>query len=247
MLENLATIIKTYSYQIGREGFLMPHILIIEDDAALSNGIKLALRQDDFIFYQAFTLASAKKLMETEPFDLLLLDVNLPDGNGFDFLKELRGKSKLPVIMLTINDMETDIVTGLELGANDYVTKPFSLMVLRARVNTQLKANTLLPDKQIVVDDFIFDFDGMEFRKGGVFIELSKTEQKLLKILIVNKGRTLTRELLLDKIWTADAAYVDENALSVTIKRLRDKLEATPSKPYYIKTIYGIGYVWAVN
>ncbi len=225
----------------------MPHILIVEDDMALSNGIRLALRQDDFIFSQAFNLSSAKKFMKTEGFDLLLLDVNLPDGNGFDFLKEIRKYTKIPVIMLTINDLETDIVTGLELGANDYVTKPFSLMVLRARVNAQLRHNTLLHNEQIVIDDYAFDFGGMEFRKGGILIELSKTEQKLLKILVTNKGRTLTREFLLDKIWTDGAAYVEENALSVTVKRLRDKLEDTPCAPRYIRTVYGIGYVWAVN
>ena len=225
----------------------MSNILIIEDDAALSNGIKLALQKDGFLFSQAFTLESAKKLMDTEQFDLLLLDVNLPDGNGFDFLKELRKTLKIPVIMLTIHDMETDIVAGLELGANDYVTKPFSLMVLRARVNTQLKNNSAFMEQKIILDDFIFDFDKMEFRKKGLLIELSKTEQKLLKILVMNKGRTLTRDLLLDKIWSEDAAFVDENALSVTVKRLRDKLEEIPSKPQYIKTIYGIGYVWAVK
>ncbi|QHQ63534.1 response regulator [Anaerocolumna sedimenticola] len=222
----------------------MSNILIIEDDAPLSNGIKLALQQDDFLFSQAFTLESARKLMETIEFDLLLLDANLPDGNGFDFLKELRKSSKIPVIMLTIHDMETDIVTGLELGANDYVTKPFSLMVLRARVNTQLKNNTGFLEQKTIIDDFMFDFDKMEFRKNGFIIELSKTEQKLLKIFVNNKGYTLTREILLDKIWSEDAAFVDENALSVTVKRLRDKLEDTPSKPKYIKTVYGIGYVW---
>ncbi len=222
----------------------MSNILIIEDDTALSNGIKLALQKDDFLFSQAFTLESARKLMETHEFDLLLLDVNLPDGNGFDFLKELRKSSKIPVIMLTIHDMETDIVTGLELGANDYVTKPFSLMVLRARVNTQLKNNTGFLEQKTIIDDFMFDFDKMEFRKNGFIIELSKTEQKLLKIFVNNKGYTLTREILLDKVWSEDAAFVDENALSVTVKRLRDKLEDTPSKPRYIKTVYGIGYVW---
>lgn len=225
----------------------MPHILIIEDDVSLSNGIKLALRQDDYVFSQAFKLSEAKKLMEVNHFSLLILDVNLPDGNGFDFLRSFRESSDIPVIMLTINDMETDIVTGLELGANDYVTKPFSLMVLRARVNNQLKQDYRISGKHIIVDEMDFDFENMEFRKDGTLIELSKTEQRLLKILCANKGRTLPRELLLNKIWSDDGAFVDENALSVTIKRLRDKLEDIPSKPKYIKTVYGIGYVWAVS
>jgi DNA-binding response OmpR family regulator len=225
---------------------ILSNILIIEDDIALSNGIKFALKGEDISFSQAYDLTSAKSLMEKEHYHLLLLDINLPDGNGFDYLNELRKSSDIPVIILTANDMEVDIVTGLELGANDYVTKPFSLMVLRARVKAQLRNQVTLQDKTITINHFRFNFDAMEYMKNGIWIELSKTEQKLLKYLVLNKGKTLTREMLTDKIWSDGAVFVDENALSVTIKRLRDKLEENPSKPNYIKTVYGIGYTWNV-
>jgi DNA-binding response OmpR family regulator len=225
----------------------MKNILIIEDDIALSNGIILALRGDAFTFSQAYDLAAAKQKMEQESYDLVILDINLPDGNGLDFLSKIRKTAALPVIVLTANDMETDIVAGLETGADDYITKPFSLMVLRARVNAQFRKSRPSIVETVEIDRFSFCFDRMEFSKNGNLIELSKTEQKLLKILLENKGTTLTRAKLVDHIWTDGAEYVDENALSVTIKRLRDKLEDTPSTPQYIKTVYGIGYTWAVK
>ena len=177
----------------------------------------------------------------------MILDINLPDGNGLDFLKQLRKTSAIPVILLTANDMETDIVAGLESGADDYVTKPFSLAVLRARVNARLRAKETQAKETLRIDDFCFDFSDMKFYKSDREIELSKTEQKLLKLLVSNPQITLERSLLLDRIWTDGAEYVDENALSVTVKRLRDKLEANSAKPQYIKTVYGIGYVWAVK
>jgi len=222
------------------------NILIVEDDIALSNGIILALQSENYIFSKAYTISDAKNQMQQCTFDLIILDVNLPDGNGLNLLSEIRKAACTPIIMLTANDMETDIVTGLEMGANDYITKPFSLMVLRARVNTQLR-QAVKKITSIEIDDFIFNFDSMEYKKNGVALELSKTEQKLLRLLIENKGNTIPRGILVDKIWNDGAEYVDENALSVTIKRLRDKLEDTPSKPKYIKTVYGIGYTWTVK
>lgn len=134
-----------------------------------------------------------------------------------------------------------------ESGADDYITKPFSLAVLRARVNAQLRRSLPAKTTCIQTDSFRFDFDRMEFRKDGQLIELSKTEQKLLRLLVENRGQTLSRATLVDRIWTDGADYVDENALSVTVKRLRDKLEDTPSRPQYLKTVYGIGYTWAVK
>lgn len=225
----------------------MNHILIIEDDKTLSNGIALALKSNDLDFHQAFSVYDAKKAMETYEMQLILLDVNLPDGSGLDLLKELRGYSHKPIILLTANDTETDIVTGLELGADDYITKPFSLAVLRARVNTQLRRMQSIDSELISIDDYLFDFGKMTFTKGGIPIELSKTEQKLLRILALNRGRTIPRGELVDRIWNDGADYVDENALSVTVKRLRDKLEDTPSAPRYIKTVYGIGYTWSAK
>lgn len=219
----------------------MKKLLLLEDDTALGRGIQLALQGPEVQVTLVSTLAQARETLGKGRFDLLLLDVNLPDGSGLELLREVRGQ--VPVILLTANDMETDIVTGLESGAEDYITKPFSLAVLRARVNAQLRRGQR--DARVEVGPFVFDFDRMEFRKDGKALELSKTEQKLLRLLVENRGQTLARGTLVDRIWTDGAEYVDENALSVTVKRLRGKLEENPSAPQYLKTVYGIGYTWA--
>lgn len=224
----------------------MINILIIEDDFTLSNGIRLALKSDDYIIEQAYDIKTAYEKINCNTFDLIILDINLPDGNGLELLAKIKKYFQVPVIILTANNLEIDIVTGLEMGADDYITKPFSLMVLRARVNTQLR-KTVSKTFCVQIESYLFNFDAMEFKKNNSIIELSKTEQKLLRLLVENRGNTLTRDYLVDRIWTDGAEYVDENALSVTIKRLRDKLEDTPSKPTYIKTVYGIGYTWAVK
>jgi len=225
----------------------MYSILIVEDDKALSNGIVLALKKDNCFFIQTYDIAAAKNTIAEKIPDLIILDVNLPDGNGLELLTEIRKNSTIPIILLTANDMETDIVTGLEMGADDYITKPFSLMILRARVNAQLRKSQVITASEIQIDNFSFSFEKMEFLRDKKPLELSKTEQKLLKILIDNKGSIVARTDLVDRIWTDGAEYVDENALSVTIKRLRNKLEDMPSSPKYIKTVYGIGYTWAVK
>jgi len=222
-------------------------ILLVEDDFALGNGIQLALQSESIKITVCRTIKEAQEILQNQKCDLLILDVNLPDGNGLTLLQEIRQRGATPIILLTANDMEMDIVTGLELGADDYITKPFSLAVLRARVNTQLRRSHADKASALQIDDFAFDFERMEFRKQGQLIELSKTEQKLLRILIENRGQTLSRATLVDRIWTEGAEYVDENALSVTMKRLRDKLEDTPSQPTYLKTVYGIGYTWVVK
>ncbi len=212
-------------------------ILIVEDDRTLNNGIALSLGSVEFQMVQAFTIAQAQELLD-ESIDLIVLDINLPDGSGLDLCREIRKTSRVPIIILTANDMEIDIVTGLEMGADDYITKPFSLMVLRARVNAVLrrKASSVNIFEQ---GKFSFDFDNMIFQAAGKSVNLSKTEQKLLKLLVLNQGNTLSRELLIDRIWSDGAEYVEENALSVTVRRLREKLPGIP-----VKTVYGIGYVW---
>ena len=224
----------------------MNHLLLIEDDRTLAQGIRLALVSEALSVTVSHSLEEARAALSEREFQLLLLDINLPDGNGLDFLTGLRRTSSVPVILLTANDMETDIVTGLESGADDYITKPFSLAVLRARVNARLRKAA--PDASsgsvFRAGPFCFDFDRMEFTKDGQEILLSRTEQKLLHILAENQGITLSRAVLVDRIWTDGAEYVDENALSVTVKRLRNKLEDIPSRPQYLKTVYGIGYVF---
>ena len=224
----------------------MPQILLLEDDAALGSGIQLALQGQEVQITLCTTLEQARSALNRHAFDLLILDVNLPDGSGLELLAQLRQSGDVPVILLTANDMEMDIVMGLESGADDYLTKPFSLAVLRARVNAQLRRGAHPRASCVEIDAFRFDFDRMDFRKAGQMIELSKTEQKLLRLLIENRGRTLPRAMLVDRIWTDGAEFVEENALSVTVKRLRGKLEDNPSAPKYLKTVYGIGYTWAV-
>ncbi len=226
----------------------MKHILLLEDDAALGQGIRYALENDGVQVELCTALAQAQGILPGRDFDLLILDVNLPDGSGLDLLRDVqRRHSRVPVILLTANDLETDIVVGLESGADDYITKPFSLAVLRARVNAQLRRGTPVRTATVELEGFSFDFEWMEFRKNGQLIELSKTEQRLLRVLTENRGRVLSRETLLERVWPDGGEYVEENALSVTVKRLRDKLEDTPSKPRFLRTVYGIGYTWAVN
>ena len=225
----------------------MQKILLLEDDITLGSGIRLALQSPTVQITLCRTLAQARGASADNSYDLLILDINLPDGSGLELLEQVRQSGNLPVILLTANDMEMDIVTGLESGADDYITKPFSLAILRARVNAQLRRGMSTKTSCFEIDRFQFDFDRIEFRKAGQAIELSKTEQKLLRILIENRGQTLSRGMLVDRIWTDGAEFVDENALSVTVKRLRDKLEDTPSSPQYLKTVYGIGYTWAVK
>ena len=226
----------------------MKRIFLLEDDEALRRGIAAALKTPESTVVQAENLESAGSYLTAEPFDLLILDVNLPDGSGLELLGQLRRQGNdVPVILLTANDLETDIVAGLELGADDYITKPFSLAVLRARVNAQLRRGTPAPAARYEAEGLSLDFDRMEFRKNGQLVELSKTEQRLLRVLVENRGRTVPRETLLDRVWPDGAEFVEENALSVTVKRLRDKLEETPSKPRFLKTVYGVGYTWVVK
>ena len=223
----------------------MEQILIIEDDTGLNQGLCRALKSENSQVVSCLNLKTAREQLACGSVSLVLLDINLPDGSGLDFLQELKAAAPVrPVILLTANDTDMDIVVGLEQGADDYITKPFSLSVLRARVNTQLrKQASNHKNAPFHMDLFHFDFEAMTFYVADSKVELSKTEQKLLRLLVENRGRTMTRGDLVDRIWTDGAEYVDENALSVTIKRLRDKLGAQK----YIKTVYGIGYSWVTK
>lgn len=217
-------------------------IVIVEDDRDLCAGLCRALKDESRSIVSCENLSEAREqIFLTNP-SLILLDINLPDGNGLDLVKEIRTKSlSYPIILLSANDTDADVVKGLELGADDYVTKPFSLSVLRARVNTQLRKKEQVSNEDAVtIGPYSFDFERMKFMVDGVETSLSKTEQRLLKMLVGNQGITLSRDDLIDRLWTDGDEYVDENALSVAIKRLRDKLHAKD----YIKTIYGLGYMW---
>lgn len=225
----------------------MERILLLEDDAALGTGIRMALQTPQTAVVLCHTLKEARRTLAQEVFSLLILDINLPDGSGLELLREQKSiHPEVPAILLTANDLELDEVTGLEAGADDYITKPFSLSVLRARVAVQLRRGRTT-SSVLTTGPFRFDFDRMEFYRDGRAVELSKTEQRLLRVLVENRGHTVSRSVLLDRVWTDGAEYVEENALSVTVKRLRAKLEAEPAKPQYLRTVYGIGYTWAAD
>ncbi|HIS58816.1 MAG TPA: response regulator transcription factor [Candidatus Faecousia faecipullorum] len=220
----------------------MSRILLLEDDEALGRGICMALETPSCTVTHCSTCLQAINILQGMVFDLLILDINLPDGSGLELLRTLRQNgTSTPAILLTANDLELDEVTGLEAGADDYITKPFSLAVLRARVNAQLRRSVPVKQDRIELNGFILDFTRMEFSREGTIIDLSKTEQRLLRLLVENRGRTLPRELLLEKVWDG-GEFVDENALSVAVRRLRGKLGNAP-----IRTVYGVGYTWEVS
>lgn len=222
----------------------MQSVMILEDDRDLATGIKLALANDDLLFSIFHTIKDARNAMINESYDLLIIDINLPDGNGLQFCNEIRKNSRVAILMLTAKDTEMDIVAGLESGADDYITKPFNLMILRARIRVLLRRTLYDSFKVYERAPFLFKFETMEFYKKQLPIDLSKTEQKILYLLVFNSGQIITRERLLEWVWPDGTQYVGDNALSVGIRRLRDKLEDNPSEPSFIKTVYGKGYVW---
>ena len=218
-------------------------ILIVDDEQNIVELIKFNLESSGYNVLCAYNGQDAVDIAKKEQPSLILLDLMLPVKDGLEVCKEIRRDiliSNTPIIMLTAKCEELDKILGLELGADDYITKPFSLAVLRARVNTQLRKDREKESTKFVDGSFVFDFERMEFRSKDVSVELSKTEQKLLRILTEHAGITVSRENLVDRIWTDGAEYVDENALSVTVNRLRSKLGAQKA----IKTVYGIGYMW---
>ena len=214
-------------------------IYIIEDDSSINRWIELTLGSKEYSFVNFYNLSDVKDIQCA---DLLILDISLPDGNGLDFLKEIRKYSRKPVLILTANDTEIAEVEGLQLGADDYVTKPFSLMALRLRIEKLLSRSTC--DNTYRKYGLDLDFDLFVFKINGVEFELSKTEIRLLKYLVENEGFILSREKLIDYVWQ-NQTFVDENSLSVAIKRLRDKLDNGDAK--LIHTVYGLGYVFRLE
>ena len=226
----------------------MKHILLVEDDIALGQGIAMALQIPETEITVCRGLREARQALSGRTFILLILDINLPDGSGLTLLRERKVlRPEVPVLLLTANDLEIDEVAGLESGADDYITKPFSLAVLRACVNARLRRGGTAKSGELSLPPFVFDFERMVYRKNGAAIELSRAEQRLLRALVENRGHAVSRAALVDRVWTDGGDYVDENALTVTVRRLRAKLEDDPAAPVYLKTVYGIGYIWAVT
>ena len=217
-------------------------LLIIEDDIDLREGLRFSFEGDGYEVLDVGTRREGQQEIKKGIYDLVLLDCNLPDGTGFDLCRKVRRFSMIPIIMLTARDTEMDEIRALELGVNDYLSKPFSLGVLKARMKRILneKAETAnLGSGNIVVDK-----STCTVYKNEEEITLSKLEYRLLMYLIENKNHVLSKEQILSQIWDSDGKYVDNNTVSVNISRLRMKIEEDASNPKFIKTVHGVGYIW---
>jgi len=222
----------------------MKTILIVEDDESLSFGIAFSFRKEGFTVHCADTLKSGYDIFSRHIVDLIILDLTLSDGDGIEFCKIVRKKSNVPIIMLTVRDMESDELSGLAAGADDYITKPFSVSILKARAESILR-RFQGTDKHIIHSgEFKLDASLCKLFRNNDEIPISTTEFKLLFFFMNNVGKIMHKEQILAELWDNNADYVDENTLSVNISRLRSKIENNPKKPYVIKTIHGIGYVW---
>ncbi len=217
-------------------------ILIIEDDSDLREGLSFSFSSDGYDVLEIETKAEGLREIEKGGCDLVLLDCNLPDGTGFELCKEVRSYSNIPIIMLTARDTEMDEIRALELGVNDYLSKPFSLGVLKARMKRILQGKEEV--EKIVTGSLKIDRSICKVYKRGEEISLSKLEYRLLLYLIENKNHILSKEQILEKLWDSDGKYVDNNTVSVNISRLRTKIEDDISKPKWIQTVHGIGYIW---
>ncbi|TCO77913.1 response regulator transcription factor [Marinisporobacter balticus] len=220
------------------------NILIVEDDKLLNKGVAYALIKDGYNVISAFHYDEGYTSFLNNNIDLILLDINLKNKSGFTLCEEIRKKSHVPIVFMTVNDTEHDIIKGFQTGCDDYISKPFSIAVLKQRIIAILK-RTNIHDKSIFkYKEITIDYNMMVFKKGENFIKLTKTEYKLIELLTQNKGQVVSRQTLLEKLWDADGNFVDENALSVNIGRLRQKIEDDPKNPKYVITVFGIGYTW---
>lgn len=220
----------------------MANILIVEDDTDLREGLSFSFSSDGHNVEETETKKDGLRKIANGCFDIILLDCNLPDGTGFELCKEVRSYSNIPIIMLTARDTELDEIKALELGVNDYLSKPFSLGVLKARMKRILQEKTEIA--KIVTGSLSIDQSTCKVYKRGKEVGLSKLEYRLLLYLIENKNHILSKEQILDKIWDRDGKYVDSNTVSVNISRLRTKIEDDVSNPTWIKTVHGVGYIW---
>ena len=220
----------------------MAKILVVEDDLALSAGLCFSLDEAGHLTAAAYTCQKARQLLKTDRFDLVILDVNLPDGNGFDICREYKSSApERPVIFLTANDLERDELNGFDLGADDYITKPFSIQVLKRRVEAVLRRGTAGSD--CFDDGFLrLDFQALTAARNGERLSITPNEYKLLRLMTANAGAVMTRRLLLEKLWDSGGNYIDDHTLTVTMNRLRTKIEDAGHT--YIQTVRGMGYVW---
>ena len=223
------------------------NILLVEDDVTLAMGIEYSLKNEGFNVKTVGKIKDAKEKISNSHIDIILLDVNLPDGNGYELCKEVRLDSEVPIIFLTACDEEVNIVMGLDLGADDYIAKPVRVRELVARINAVARRKGVLSkdkeDNKIIVKDIKVLPLKYEVYKGEEKLQLTSVEYKLLLLLIENSGNVLTRKTLLEKFWDIEGDFIEESTLTVYIKRLREKLKEDKINPY-IETVRGIGYKW---
>lgn len=220
-------------------------ILVIEDDQGLRQGIAFSLTQEGYQVLQASSGKEGYRLFLQESPQGILLDLNLPDMDGNDLCRKIRETSQVPILMLTARDMETDEIMGLSQGADDYMTKPFSIAVLKLRLEKLLDRNMEKEEAHILRSgDIVLDQDLIKVWKENQEMECSVTEYRILKYFLENKNQVLTQNQILEAVWDLDGKFVNPNTLQVNIGRLRKKIEKDPSSPRYIKTIRGIGYIW---
>lgn len=224
----------------------MNRLLLVEDDEALSMGIEFTLKDEGYQVLSASTLEGGKVLFEREDFDLIILDVNLPDGNGYDLCKHIRTKSDTPVIFLTALDEEVNVVLGFQMGGDDYITKPFRVKELLLRIKAILRRNskTAASGTKLISGDIIIDTSMALAKRNGKELALTAQEYRLLLIFMSNANVLMKREEILKELMDGAEAFFDENTLSVYIKRIREKIEESPKDPKYIVTVRGQGYKW---
>lgn len=220
----------------------MQRILVVEDDWEMNQGICYVLKENGYTSVSAHSIAAAKEICETQESDLVLLDVNLPDGEGFVFCEWLRERSRVPVLFLTARDMEEDALKGYELGAEDYVTKPFSMKILLKKIDVILKRSG--GEKGQAFDDGFLRIDLVRAKAevNGKPCPVTPTEFRILQEFLSHKGQLLTYGILLDRLWDGGSQFVDRHALAVNVNRLRGKIEDREHK--YISNVYGMGYQW---
>ena len=224
----------------------MNRILLLEDDLSLIDGLSCLLKRQGFELDITRTVREANAIWTDGKYDLLILDVSLPDGSGFEVCQKVRQVSKVPIIFLTASDEEMNIVTGLDIGGDDYITKPFKLGVLISRINALLRRtkNFGTADTEIISNGIkVLLLQGQVY-KDGKLLDLTTAEYRLLCLLMQNPNIILSKEKILDKLWDGEGNYVDDNTLAVYIRRLRMKIENNPGDPQMLLTVRGMGYKW---
>jgi len=224
----------------------LKHIFFVEDDLNLMNGLSFAIKKQGYEIDVAHTSLEAEALWTNGQYDLVILDVSLPDGSGYDLCKKIRKTSKVPIMFLTAADEETDIIMGLDIGGDDYITKPFKLAVFMSRINALLRRsdNFNQADTELNSNDINVQLLKGEAYKNGEQLDLTAGEYKLLCLFMENPNIVLSPEQILGKLWDCNENYIDNNALTVYIRRLRTKIEDNPGEPQKIVTVRRMGYKW---